>query len=351
MAKSTKKEEKQAKADKKAEESSRVESFEGLADAVCHKFGKGAMMRLGDPANVHDVEVFKTGSPKLDAALGVGGYPRGRIIEAFGEESSGKTTITLHAIAEAQRSGGRAVFIDAENALDEAYAKKLGVNTADLLVSQPDYGEQALELVDFVLSTGKADIIVIDSVAALVPLAELNGEVGDAHMGLQARMMSQALRKISSKVSKTKAVVIFINQTRDKIGVVWGNPKTTTGGNALKFYASVRLEISRTGSIKKGEEVVGNTVKIKVVKNKMAPPFKVVETEIIFGHGFNVEGEMLDRATILGIVEKSGSWFSYNGDRLGQGRYAVIELLRTNKDLYDRILADIAVEEAADEEN
>ncbi len=291
--------------------------------AIHKQFGSGSIMRL-DGSVVTQVDVVPTGSIALDVALGCGGLPRGRIIEIYGPESSGKTTLTLHAIAEAQKSGGVCAFIDAEHALDTEYARRLGVDLEDLLVSQPDCGEQALEICDTLVRTGAIDLIVIDSVAALTPRAEIEGDMGDAHMGLQARLMSQALRKLTAVIAKTKTVVIFINQLRQKIGVVYGNPETTTGGNALKFYCSVRLDIRRKKAIKRGEETIGSEVKVKVVKNKCAPPFREAEFEILYGSGINKLGELADTAEKLGIVEKSGTWYSYDGQKLGQGRDKVL---------------------------
>jgi recombination protein RecA len=297
---------------------------------VIHKqFGSGSIMRL-DGAEVADVEVIPTGSVALDVALGIGGLPRGRVVEIYGPESSGKTTLTLHAIAEAQKAGGVCAFIDAEHALDTDYARRLGVNLEDLLVSQPDCGEQALEIADTLVRTGAIDLIVVDSVAALTPRAEIEGDMGDAHMGLQARLMSQALRKLTAVISRTRTVVIFINQLRQKIGVVYGNPETTTGGNALKFYCSVRLDIRRKKVIKRGEESIGSEVKVKVVKNKMAPPFREAEFEILYGQGVNKTGELVDTAEKLGLVEKSGTWYSYRGDKLGQGREKAMAHLDEN---------------------
>lgn len=290
-------------------------------------YGKGSIMRLGQRPAV-DIDAVSTGSLGLDIALGIGGLPKGRIVEIFGPESSGKTTLTLHAIAEAQKTGGVCAFIDAEHALDPAYAKKLGVNIDDLIISQPDTGEQALEIADTLVRSGAIDLVVIDSVAALVPKAEIEGEMGDAHMGLQARLMSQALRKLTSSIAKTNCIIIFINQIRMKIGVMFGNPETTTGGNALKFYASVRLDIRRIGSIKDKEDVVGNQTRVKIVKNKVAPPFKTVDFDIIFGSGISKEGEMIDLGVKLELVEKSGSWFSYNDIRIGQGRENVKQYLK-----------------------
>jgi recombination protein RecA len=287
---------------------------------VIHKqFGSGSIMRL-DGSEVQEVEVIPTGSVALDVALGCGGLPRGRIIEVYGPESSGKTTLTLHAIAEAQRAGGVCAFIDAEHALDTEYARRLGVQLDDLLVSQPDCGEQALEICDTLVRTGAIDLIVVDSVAALTPKAEIEGEMGDSHMGLQARLMSQALRKLTAVISKTKTVVIFINQLRQKIGIVYGNPETTTGGNALKFYCSVRLDIRRKKPIKRGDETIGSEVKVKVVKNKMAPPFREAEFEILYGTGINKVGELIDTGERLGLVDKAGTWYSYAGTKIGQGR-------------------------------
>jgi len=298
------------------------------------QFGKGAIMKLGARA-VQKVPVIPTTSLALDKALGIGGLPRGRVIEIFGPESSGKTTLALHAIAQAQKLGGIAAFIDAEHALDVTYAKKLGVNCDELLVAQPDNGEQALEITDMLLRSGAVDIIVIDSVAALVPRAEIEGEMGDSHMGLQARLMSQALRKLTGIIGKTQTTMIFINQTRMKIGVVFGNPETTTGGNALKFYASVRLDIRRIGAIKDGQEVVGNHSRVRVVKNKMAPPFTEAEFDIMYGEGISKTGDLLDMAVATEIIEKSGSWYSYDGERIGQGRENIKKFLKENPDIFD----------------
>ena len=284
------------------------------------QFGKGSIMRLGADAIIPDIPTVSTGSLGLDIALGVGGIPRGRVIEIFGPESSGKTTLALHVISEAQKGGGIAAFIDAEHALDMSYARKLGVKAEDLLISQPDTGEQALEIAEMLVRSGAIDVVVIDSVAALTPRAEIEGEMGDAHMGLQARLMSQALRKLTATISKSMTIVIFINQIRMKIGVVFGNPETTTGGNALKFYSSVRLDIRRIASIKEGQDVVGSRTKVRVVKNKVAPPFKEVEFDIIYGEGISREGDLLDVATSYNLVEKSGSWYSYGEERIGQGR-------------------------------
>ncbi len=300
------------------------------------QFGKGSIMRLGSKT-VLDIPVIPTGSIALDKALGIGGLPRGRVIEIFGPESSGKTTLALQAVAGAQKQGGIAAFVDAEHALDIVYAKKLGVNCDELLVSQPDTGEQALEITDMLVRSGAIDIIVIDSVAALVPRAEIEGEMGDSHMGLQARLMSQALRKLTGTISKTMTSVIFINQIRMKIGVVFGNPETTTGGNALKFYSSVRLDIRRIGAIKDGQEVVGNRTRVRVVKNKLAPPFKEAEFDIMYGEGISITGDLLDMGVDVGIVDKSGSWYSYNGERIGQGRENVKKFMAENPDIGNSI--------------
>ena len=298
----------------------RKKALAAALSQIERQFGKGSVMRLGDSGPAKDIEVISTGSLNLDLALGVGGLPKGRIIEIFGPESSGKTTLMLQAIAECQKTGGTAAFVDAEHALDPAYAAKLGVNVDDLLVSQPDTGEQALEITDLLVRSGAVDIIVIDSVAALTPKAEIEGEMGDTHVGLQARLMSQALRKLTGNIKRSNAVVVFINQIRMKIGVMFGSPETTPGGNALKFYASVRLDIRRIGSIKRGEEVIGNQTKVKVVKNKVAPPFRIAEFEIIYEKGISREGEIIDLGIKHNIVQKSGAWYSYNGDRIGQGR-------------------------------
>lgn len=305
------------------------------------QYGKGAIMRLGTADIQADVPAISTGSLGLDIALGVGGFPRGRVVEVFGPEASGKTTLTLHAIAEAQKAGGIAAFVDAEHALDLGYAKKLGVQTDDLLVSQPDTGEQALEITETLVRSGALDIIVIDSVAALVPRAEIEGEMGDAHMGLQARLMSQALRKLTAAISKSQTTVIFINQIRMKLGIMFGNPETTTGGNALKFYSSVRLDIRRIESIKEGQEVVGSRVRVKVVKNKMAPPFKQAEFDILFAEGISKAGELVDQGVDKRVLDKSGAWYSYKNDRLGQGRDAVRDHLKANQSVANEIEARI----------
>ena len=305
------------------------------------QFGKGSVMRMGDAGTVKDVDVISTGSLALDIALGIGGLPRGRVIEIYGPESSGKTTLTLQVIAEAQKKGGTAAFIDAEHALDPGYAQKLGVNVDDLLVSQPDTGEQALEIADMLVRSGAVDVVVVDSVAALTPKAEIDGEMGDSHMGLQARLMSQALRKLTANIKRSNTMVIFINQIRMKIGVMFGNPETTTGGNALKFYASVRLDIRRTGAIKKGDEVIGNETRVKVVKNKVAPPFKQAEFEILYGAGISREGEIIDLGVKAGLVEKSGAWYSYAGTRIGQGKDNVRGYLKENPQIAQEIEAQI----------
>ena len=301
------------------------------------QFGKGAVMRMGDSAASRNIEAISTGSLNLDIALGIGGLPKGRVIEIYGPESSGKTTLTLHVVAEAQKAGGTAAFVDAEHALDPSYAEKLGVNVDELLVSQPDTGEQALEITDMLVRSGAVDVVVVDSVAALTPKAEIEGDMGDTHVGLQARLMSQALRKLTANIKRSNCIVIFINQIRMKIGVMFGSPETTTGGNALKFYSSVRLDIRRTGAIKKGDEVVGNETKVKVVKNKVAPPFKVVNFEILYGSGISREGEIIDLGVKEGLVDKSGAWYSYNGDRIGQGKDNVRNFLRENPDISQEI--------------
>lgn len=309
-------------------------------DKIDKDFGKGSVMMMNEKATVEQ-GVISTGSIGLDVALGIGGLPRGRVIEIYGPESSGKTTLAIHVIAEAQKKGGMCAFIDAEHAFDSTYAQKLGVNIDNLLISQPDYGEQALEIADRLILSGALDVVVIDSVAALVPKGELEGEMGDSKMGLHARLMSQALRKLTATISKTNTICIFINQLREKIGVMFGNPETTTGGNALKFYASVRLDIRRLAQIKDGDEVIGNHVKIKVVKNKVAPPFRVAEFDIIYGEGISKSGEIIDMGVEFGIIQKSGSWFSYNSDKLGQGREAVKQLIIDNPDLSNEIEAKI----------
>ncbi|MDD5823688.1 MAG: recombinase RecA [Firmicutes bacterium] len=306
-------------------------------DQIQKAYGKGAIMKLGDDSLFSNIETIPTGSISLDVATGVGGYPKGRIIEIYGPESSGKTTLTLHAIAEAQKMGGKAAFIDAEHALDPVYAKNLGVDVDELLVSQPDTGEQALEICEMLARSGAIDIIVIDSVAALVPKAEIQGDMGDSHVGLQARLMSQALRKIAGAVNKSNTCVIFINQLREKIGVMFGNPETTTGGRALKFYASMRLDVRKVETLKKGEEMLGNRTRVKIVKNKVAPPFKKAEFDIMYGTGISLAGDVLDTAVELKIIEKAGSWYSYNGERIGQGRENIKEYLAKNYGVLEEV--------------
>ena len=316
-----------------AEKDDKKRALDLALSQIEKQYGKGAIMKLGDAETPADIPAISTGSLGLDIALGVGGFPRGRVIEIFGPEASGKTTLTLHAIAEVQKTGGVAAFIDAEHALDLTYARKLGVQADDLLVSQPDTGEQALEIAETLVRSGAIDLIVVDSVAALTPRAEIEGEMGDAHMGLQARLMSQALRKLTAAISKSQTTVIFINQIRMKLGVMFGNPETTTGGNALKFYSSVRLDIRRIESIKEGQDVVGSRVRVKVVKNKMAPPFKQAEFDILFSQGISKAGELVDLGVDKKVLEKSGAWYSYRGERLGQGRDAVRDFLVTNQPL------------------
>ncbi len=311
-------------------------ALEMAISQIERQFGKGSIMRLGDTAKLN-VEVIPTGSLELDIALGVGGVPRGRIIEIFGPESSGKTTLALHMIAEAQKMGGTGAFIDAEHALDPVYAKNLGVNIEDLLVAQPDTGEQALEIAEALVRSGAVDIIVIDSVAALVPKAEIDGEMGDSHVGLQARLMSQALRKLAGVTSKSKTIVVFINQLREKVGVLFGNPETTPGGRALKFYATIRLDVRKVDAIKQGNEIIGNRTRVKVVKNKIAPPFKQAEFDIMYGEGISREGSILDIGTSVDIIEKSGAWYSYGDIRLGQGRENAKQFLKENKEIADEI--------------
>ncbi|MBC7754763.1 MAG: recombinase RecA, partial [Moraxellaceae bacterium] len=308
----------------------KLKALELAVSTIEKQFGKGSIMKLGAADLNKDVEVISTGSLSLDVALGIGGLPKGRIVEIFGPESSGKTTLALSTIAQSQKRGGVVAFVDAEHALDTNYARKLGVNVEDLLISQPDTGEQALEITETLVRSGAIDVLVIDSVAALVPRAEIEGDMGDSHMGLQARLMSQALRKLTAAISRSNTLVIFINQIRMKIGVMFGNPETTTGGNALKFYASVRLDVRRVGAIKNGEDVVGNRTAVKVVKNKMAPPFTKVEFDLMYGEGISEEGDILDLATTANMVEKSGSWYSYKGERLGQGRDQAKEYLKAN---------------------
>lgn len=327
------------------EKTERSEKFKALKltmDKIDKDFGKGSVMMMSDKGIVEQ-EVISTGSIGLDMALGIGGLPKGRVVEIYGPESSGKTTIAIHAIAEAQKKGGMCAFIDAEHAFDSVYAKKLGVDIDNLLISQPDYGEQALEIADRLILSGALDVVVIDSVAALVPKSELEGEMGDSKMGLQARLMSQALRKLTATIHKTNSCCIFINQLREKIGIMFGNPETTTGGNALKFYSSVRLDIRRMSTIKDGDSSIGNHVKVKVVKNKLAPPFRQAEFDIIYGEGISKVGEIVDMGVELGIVQKSGSWFSYNNDKLGQGRESVKQLMLDNPELAAEIEAQIRV--------
>ncbi len=321
-----------------------TEKAKALAAALAQiekQFGKGTIMRLGEGEVIEDIQVVSTGSLGLDIALGVGGLPRGRVVEIYGPESSGKTTLTLQVIAEMQKQGGTCAFVDAEHALDVQYAQKLGVQLSDLLISQPDTGEQALEIVDSLVRSGAVDLIVVDSVAALTPKAEIEGEMGDALPGLQARLMSQALRKLTATIKKTNCMVIFINQIRMKIGVMFGSPETTTGGNALKFYSSVRLDIRRVGALKKDEDVIGNRTRVKVVKNKMAPPFKEVEFDILYGQGISREGDLVDLASEASIVDKSGAWFSFQGERIGQGRENAKQFLKQNPDLANRIEAQV----------
>jgi recombination protein RecA len=316
--------------------SDKEKAVQTVMSQIERQFGKGSIMKLGG-RQVEAVPVIRTGSLALDKALGVGGYPRGRVVEIYGPESSGKTTLALHAVAEAQKSGGIAAFIDAEHALDVTYAKRLGVDCDELLISQPDTGEQALEIADMLVRSGGIDIMVVDSVAALVPRSEIEGEMGDSHMGLQARLMSQALRKLTGTIGKTQTTLIFINQIRMKIGVVYGNPETTTGGNALKFYASMRLEIRRAAAIKEGQDIMGNRTKVKVVKNKLAPPFKSVEFDLMYGEGISRTGDLLDMGVELDIVDKSGSWYSFEGERIGQGRENVKVFLIDNPDIFGKI--------------
>jgi recombination protein RecA len=322
--------------------SQKNKALELAVQAIEKQFGKGSIMRLGENENLvaQDIPAISTGSLGLDIALGIGGLPRGRIVEIYGPEASGKTTLTLHAIAECQKQGGIAAFVDAEHALDVTYARKLGVRTDDLLISQPDTGEQALEIADMLVRSGGIDLLVIDSVAALVPRAEIEGEMGDSHMGLQARLMSQALRKLTGTINRSKTLVIFINQIRMKIGVMFGNPETTTGGNALKFYSSVRMDIRRVQALKDGENVIGNRTRVKVVKNKMAPPFKEVEFDILYGEGISKEGDILDLAANLNIIEKSGTWYTYKDERLGQGRENARNFLKQNPELCAKVRAE-----------
>ncbi len=332
----------EVKVNERGDRAERDRAVELAVATIERQFGKGSIMRLGSDENIFkDIEAISTGSTSLDVALGLGGLPRGRVVEIYGPESSGKTTLALHAIAEAQKSGGVAAFIDAEHALDVTYARKLGVKTEELLISQPDTGEQALEIADTLVRSSGVDVLVVDSVAALVPKAEIEGEMGDTHVGLQARLMSQALRKLTGTIAKSRTCVIFINQIRMKIGVMFGSPETTSGGNALKFYASVRLDIRRIGALKNGQEVFGNRTRVKVVKNKLAPPFREVEFDIIYGLGINKIGDVLDLGVDLGFVDKSGSWYSYSGDRIGQGRDNSVAFLKENPTTFDEINARV----------
>ncbi|MCF6217754.1 MAG: recombinase RecA [Gammaproteobacteria bacterium] len=311
-------------------DANKQKALQAALSQIEKQFGKGSVMRMGDTSALRDIGVISTGSLTLDVALGIGGLPKGRVVEIYGPESSGKTTLTLQVIAEAQKAGGTCAFVDAEHALDPQYAEKIGVNVDELLVSQPDTGEQALEITDMLVRSAAVDVVVVDSVAALTPKAEIEGDMGDTHVGLQARLMSQALRKLTANIKRSNTLVIFINQIRMKIGVMFGNPETTTGGNALKFYSSVRLDIRRIGAIKKGDEVVGNETRVKVVKNKVAPPFKQAEFEIMYGHGISRQGEIIDLGVKLGLVDKAGAWYSYNGNRIGQGKDNVRNFLKEN---------------------
>ncbi|HEK86486.1 MAG: recombinase RecA [Candidatus Saccharicenans sp.] len=322
-------------------QTSKVRALDAALSQIEKQFGKGAVMKLGQKEAAVQAEVIPTGSISFDLSLGIGGFPRGRVVEIFGPEATGKTTLALHVIAEAQKRGGQAAFIDAEHALDPPYAARLGINIDELLISQPDYGEQALEIAEVLVRSGAVDVIVVDSVAALVPKAELEGEMGDAHMGLQARLMSQALRKLTAIVSRSKTCFIFINQIREKIGVFVGSPETTTGGRALKFYASMRIDVRKLATLKEGEEVIGSRVKVKIVKNKLAPPFREAQFDIIFGEGISREGDLVDCGLQFGVLEKTGTWYSYKGERLGQGRENVKKLLKENKELADQIDREI----------
>lgn len=322
----------------------RKKALTAALSQIDKQFGKGSVMRMGDGSNIGNIEAISTGSIGLDIALGIGGVPKGRVVEIYGPESSGKTTLTLHIVAESQKQGGTCAFVDAEHALDPAYAAKLGVDIDELLVSQPDTGEQALEITDMLVRSGAVDVVVIDSVAALTPKAEIEGDMGDTHVGLQARLMSQALRKLTANIKRSNCIVIFINQIRMKIGVMFGSPETTTGGNALKFYSSVRMDIRRIGAIKKGDEVVGNETRVKVVKNKVAPPFKQVQFEILYGEGISREGELIELGVKHGMVEKSGSWYSYSGDRIGQGKDNVRNFLRENPEISAELESRIRAE-------
>ncbi len=327
----------QPQVERKTDEDAKKMAIELAVSSIEKQFGKGAILKMDDDAINREIGSFSSGSPSIDIALGIGGYPRGRVVEIYGPESSGKTTLSLHAIAEVQRLGGTAAFIDAEHALDVNYARRLGVKVEELLVSQPDTGEQGLEITDVLLRSGAIDLVVIDSVAALVPRAEIEGEMGDHHVGLQARLMSQALRKLAGTVAKSNATVIFINQIRMKIGVMFGNPETTSGGNALKFYSSIRLDIRRIAAIKEGDEVVGNRTRVKVVKNKVAPPFRQAEFDILYNEGISMEGDLLDLGVDEGIVEKSGAWYSYEGERIGQGRENARRFMKENVEVCERL--------------
>ena len=325
-------------------DNNRKQALAAALQQIERQFGKGAIMRMGDGTAAEGIGVVSTGSLTLDTALGIGGLPKGRVVEIYGPESSGKTTMTLHAIAECQKQGGTAAFVDAEHALDPIYAEKLGVNIEDLLVSQPDTGEQALEITDMLVRSGAVDMVVVDSVAALTPKAEIEGDMGDSHVGLQARLMSQALRKLTGNIKRSNCMVVFINQIRMKIGVMFGSPETTTGGNALKFYSSVRLDIRRIGALKKGDEVVGNQTRVKVVKNKLAPPFKQAEFEILYGQGISREGEIIELGVLHNLVDKAGAWYSYNGDRIGQGKENVRQFLKDNPEIADEIYNKVRAE-------
>ena len=325
----------------------KIKTLESTISQIERNFGKGSVMKLGEK-EVVEIDTISSGSLSLDVSLGIGGLPKGRIVEIYGPESSGKTTLALHVIAEAQKVGGTCAFLDAEHALDPVYAKKLGVNTDEMLISQPDNGEQALEIADTLVSSNAIDVLVIDSVAALVPRAEIEGDMGDSHMGLHARLMSQALRKLTGSISRSQALVVFINQIRQKIGVMFGNPETTTGGNALKFYSSVRMDIRRIGAIKDRDEVIGNQTRVKIVKNKLAPPFKTVEFDIMYGEGISKTGEILDLAAKIGLVEKSGAWYSYDGDRIGQGRENAKNFLKENPEIAKKIEDNIRSQSQVD---
>ncbi len=325
-------------------DNNKSKALDAALSQIERQFGKGSVMKMTDDATRHDIEAISTGSLGLDIALGIGGLPKGRIVEIFGPESSGKTTLTLQVIAECQKLGGTAAFVDAEHALDPTYAEKLGVKIDELLVSQPDTGEQALEIADMLVRSNAVDVVIVDSVAALTPKAEIEGEMGDHHVGLQARLMSQALRKLTANIKRSNTLVVFINQIRMKIGVMFGNPETTTGGNALKFYSSVRLDIRRTGAIKKGEEILGNETRVKVVKNKVSPPFKIAEFDILYGEGISRESEIITLGAKLGVLEKSGAWYGYNGDRIGQGKENVRQFLKENPQIAEEVEAKIRTE-------